>query len=335
MDTSCPPLFWSITYWLSIFAFSASLSIALARRGADDSSAPAHLLAMTRSAARPRRRVFLLWPCGSGGWYYYNAHVLNEYLNAKDLPPIQAEIRTRLQEVRTSSAAKGHRRRHAIDIFPERRSFSGTGRFVLQNKTSAADRADSHHRPQQSVRDVAFDRPFHIVSAGPRNLYSSTPSIAAWPGRKINMTFKVGHETRGFRDGNERAELAYNGTFFDSGYFPHIGYSADFEIDDPRRRREEHLGALECLPNRGDPRGQHSPTSSHRNPTGYLSHHRKHLGRSDRHLPRLPQKVDCERPPLLHLRHGSTRRRRTSSPSSPASFDVTREDSRVPTAPSP
>jgi ABC-2 type transport system permease protein len=53
-------------------------------------------------------------------------------------------------------------------------------------------------------------------------------------------------------DGNERAELAYNGTFFDSDYFPFLGYSPDFEIADPRRRREEHLGPQELLPPRGD-----------------------------------------------------------------------------------
>ena len=61
------------------------------------------------------------------------------------------------------------------------------------------------------------------------------------PGEKLNMNFNVGYEPRGFTDGNERPELAYSGTFFDSGYFPGIGYNVDFELDDPRRRRDEHL----------------------------------------------------------------------------------------------
>ena len=62
-----------------------------------------------------------------------------------------------------------------------------------------------------------------------------------------------GHTTRGFRDGNELAEFAYNGTFFDAGYFPQIGYDQGFELDDPRRRREENLGALEEMVARGEP----------------------------------------------------------------------------------
>ena len=61
------------------------------------------------------------------------------------------------------------------------------------------------------------------------------------PGETMNMNFDVGYTSRGFKDGNERAELAYNGTFFDSGYFPTIGYDQGHELDDPRRRREEHL----------------------------------------------------------------------------------------------
>jgi hypothetical protein len=48
-------------------------------------------------------------------------------------------------------------------------------------------------------------------------------------------------------------EFAYNGTFFDFGYFPLVGYDQNFEIDDPRRRREEHLGALEEMAPRGEP----------------------------------------------------------------------------------
>ena len=56
-------------------------------------------------------------------------------------------------------------------------------------------------------------------------------------------------------DGNERPELAYSGTFFDVGYFPAIGYDARFELTDPRRRREQHLGPVSELPHRGDPLG--------------------------------------------------------------------------------
>ena len=75
------------------------------------------------------------------------------------------------------------------------------------------------------------------------------------PGDKLDANFNVGYTSRGFKDGNERPELAYSGTFFDSNYFPTIGYDNSIELDDPRRRREEHLPDQELLPRRGDPLG--------------------------------------------------------------------------------
>jgi hypothetical protein len=92
------------------------------------------------------------------------------------------------------------------------------------------------------------------VSRAPRDLYSIYALEQPLnPGEVVTLTFSVGHTTRGFRDGNELPEFAYNGTFFDSGYFPQIGYDQGFELDDPRRRREEKLGPLEEMAPRGEP----------------------------------------------------------------------------------
>ena len=103
---------------------------------------------------------------------------------------------------------------------------------------------------------MRFDRPFHVVSIEPpRPLHHLPARHPLAPGDKLDLTFNVGYTSRGFKDGNERPELAYSGTFFDSGYFPTIGYDANIELDDPRRRREEHLPEQELLPHRGDPVG--------------------------------------------------------------------------------
>ena len=94
----------------------------------------------------------------------------------------------------------------------------------------------------QSVTDVRFDRPFHIVSSSPRALYAIYQlDQPLAPGEKLNLTFNVGYTSRGFQRRQRAAEFAYSGTFFDSSYFPTIGYDTNIELDDPRRRREEHL----------------------------------------------------------------------------------------------
>ena len=126
----------------------------------------------------------------------------------------------------------------------------------MQNKTSQTISRIHITNQFQSVSKVRFGRPFHVVSSSPRDLYTIYELAAPLgPGEKLDINFNVGYTSRGFKDGNERPELAYSGTFFDSNYFPTIGYDNSIELDDPRRRREEHLPEQELLPRRGDPVG--------------------------------------------------------------------------------
>jgi ABC-2 type transport system permease protein len=252
-----PALFWAVTYWLSIAALFAVISIALARRGSDEAWPARFGLARQRAPRLiPAAALLLLIAIGCGGWYFYNAHVLNEYLTAKDRRHIQANYERDFKKYENVLQPKVIAVDSNINIYPERRSFDGSGHFVLQNKTPEPISQIHISNQRHSVSNVKFDRPFHIVSSSPRSMYTiyqlETPLA---PGEKLDMTFNVGFASHGFMDGNERPELAYSGTFFDSDYFPTIGYDNNIELGDPRRRREEHLPEQELLPHRGDPVG--------------------------------------------------------------------------------
>jgi ABC-2 type transport system permease protein len=252
-----PGLLWSVVYWTAIFAVLGCLSIALARRGAEDGW---HTRLLQAAARLPRLTpalvLFALIAIGSGSWFYYNAHVLNEFLTTKQQRRIQASYERDFKRYERSPQPKVIAVDADVDLDPNHRSFSGTGHFVLQNKTSQPIEQIHITDQMQSLSNVQFDRPFHLVSRAPRDLYSIYQlERPLAPGDKLDLTFKVGYLTHGFRDGNERPELAYNGMFFDSSYFPYIGYNSDIELDDPRRRREEKLGPLTDLPPRGDPWG--------------------------------------------------------------------------------
>jgi len=250
-----PALFWAIVYWLSIAAFLGVVSIAYARRGGEDSLRPRTRLALARAPRlAPVAALFLLLALGSGSWYYYNAHVLNEYRNARIRRDIQADYERQFKKFENALQPKITAVDADINIYPARRSFDGAVRLTLQNKfPQPIDRiylTDQH----QSVSNVRFDRPFRLLSSAPRNVfsvYALDQPLA--PGDTLLLTCSVGHQTHGFRDGDEPPEFAYNGTFFDSDYTPYIGYNRNAEISDPRRRREEHLPPLEELAHRGDP----------------------------------------------------------------------------------
>jgi hypothetical protein len=250
-----PALFWSITYWLAIAAVLGVISIAMSRRGAEDC-----LRARARQAMRlaprlaPIAALFAVVAIGAGSWYFYNAHILNEYLDSKARRDIQAGYERNFKQYENLLQPKVTAVDATINIYPERRSFDGSVRMTLQNKTGQPITHIHITDQKYSVTDLQFDRAFHRIRTEPRDLYSIyVLEQPLQPGETITLTCKVGHQSRGFRDGNELPELAYNGTFFDSDYFPYIGYNTNMEIADPRRRREEHLPALEEMAHRGDP----------------------------------------------------------------------------------
>jgi ABC-2 type transport system permease protein len=247
-------LLWSLVYWTAIFAVLAVLSIALSRRGAEDTWSARWRLAKRRlPRLAPALALFALIAIGSGVWYFYNAHVLNEFLTLKQQRGIQAKYEKDFKQYERLPLPKIIAADANIDLDPAHRAFSGTGHFVLQNKTATPIQQIHLTDSQQSVSNVQFDRPFHRVSQAARDIYSiyqlDTPLA---PGETMNLTFRVGYQTHGFKDGGERPELAYNGMFFDSGYFPYVGYDTGVELTDPRRRKEEGLGLLTDLPARGD-----------------------------------------------------------------------------------
>ena len=250
-----PALFWSIVYWLAIASVLGVVSIALARRGAEDSLRIRARVALSRAPRlAPIVAVLLIVAAGAGSWYFYNAHALNEYLDSQALRDIQANYERKFKQYENVLEPKLTSVNATINIYPDRRSFDGSVRMTAENKTSQAITQIHITDQKQSVTNMKFDRPFHLVSSAPRDIYSIYAlDQPLAPGETITITCNVGHQSHGFRDGHELPELAYNGTFFDSDYFPFLGYNRGIELDDPRRRREEKLPALEEMAHRGDP----------------------------------------------------------------------------------
>ena len=250
-----PALFWVTAYWLSVGGLLATFAVLFARRGTDQS------FAARLKRARPRFArlaiaggVFLLLAGTSGGVFFYNTHILNRFLTAKDNRHRLAEYERRYKKYERLAQPKVTAVDVAVDIFPERRSFMSTGCYMLVNRSSQPIEEVHISDPRESVEEVKFDRAFRQTLDDKEHFYAIYKLDAPLqPNETMKMNFRVGHTSRGFKDGNERPELAYNGTFFDRDYFPFVGYNTNNEIDDPVRRREEKLPPLEEMAPPGDP----------------------------------------------------------------------------------
>ncbi|MFY9938557.1 MAG: ABC transporter permease, partial [Silvibacterium sp.] len=250
-----PALFWSLTYWLAWGGLLGVVGILMARRGSDYSwKARFHTAAERLPAVLPAAIVLFALVLGSGGWFYYNTHRLNQFQTAKQRRQLQADYEKLYKKYEKQPLPKVIAVDTTVNIYPERRSFSATGWYVLQNNT-AQPISDIHITgSRDSIDEIHFDRPAQLTLNDKKHWYSIyhlAEPLA--PGDKMRMDFRCSYTSRGFKDGGERAEFAYNGTFFDSDYFPYLGYNRNVEINNPVRRREEKLGTYEEMAPRGDP----------------------------------------------------------------------------------
>jgi hypothetical protein len=147
----------------------------------------------------------------------------------------------------------------AVNIYPEKRSFNATGTYTAVNETDKPIQDIYVTNGQKSIKAVTFDRPSTTtLSDFEHGFWIYRLATPLNPGETLQIHFQCGYENPGFRNANEQAEFAYNGTFFDRNYFPSLGYDQGRELNNPVRRREEKLGALEELPDRGDAYGMNT-----------------------------------------------------------------------------
>jgi ABC-2 type transport system permease protein len=249
-----PALFWSLLYWLAIAGLLGIIGIAMQRRGSDTSWKSRFHGAFERlPKLAPAAVLLLAVAVGSGAWFYYNTHHLNPFRTTKQQRHLQAEYEKLYKKYEKQPLPKIVAVDTTVDIYPQQRSFKATGWYILENRSDQPI-SDIHITGQrESLDEIHFDRPSQLTLNDKQHWYSVyhlAQPLA--PGGKMRMDFHCSWTSRGFRDGNERAEFAYNGTFFDSDYFPYLGYNRGIELDNPVRRREEKLGPYQEMALRGD-----------------------------------------------------------------------------------
>jgi ABC-2 type transport system permease protein len=248
-------LVWSISYWFFVGVLLAVFAIVFSRRGADVSWAARLRLAGPRFRGLVTAAALaLLLAVGCGAWFYYNTHVLNEFRTDQENRHRLADYERLYKKYERLPQPKITAVDVAVDIFPERRSFSGAGYYMLANRTAQPIGEIHISDGRESIDEVRFDRPAHAKLSDKRHFYTIYAlDQPLEPGGTMRMDFRASYTARGFKDGHERPEFAFNGTFFDRDYFPYIGYNQGLELDDPVRRREQKLGPLEEMAPPGDP----------------------------------------------------------------------------------
>jgi len=95
-----------------------------------------------------------------------------------------------------------------VDIYPERRSFSGRGYYTLEITRISQLTKFIVTDSRESVEDVKFDRPFRQTLGDKEYFYRPYQlDKPLEPNESMRMDFRVAYTSLGFTDGNERPEL--------------------------------------------------------------------------------------------------------------------------------
>lgn len=148
----------------------------------------------------------------------------------------------------------------SVDIYPSKRDFVAEGFYILKNKTQepiSEIHIQEDVSPENKTEYLRFDRNHGVKEKFDQfkyTIYALEQPLQ--PGDSVKMEFKTNFTTRGFVASGSNTQVIFNGTFFNNGYFPSLGYSSDGEMADDNDRKEKGLPERERMMERNDPRGR-------------------------------------------------------------------------------
>ncbi len=255
-----PVVFVHRLYWYALAALLVAVGYLLTVRGREARWKE------RRAAAKARRStawtltaaVSVLVFVGTGAFIYYNTHVLNPYVTAKDS---QRQL-ARYEKEYKSYAALPHPRIISADvtfhIHPEELRLESLGTYRVRNKTQAPISKVLISLPDDArVRKLSLagvDRAASHDKELGLFVYELPTPLA--PGAEADLVFDLEFGTRGFEHGQQRTDIAGNGTFFNNGNLPVVGYVENAELTDDSDRKDYGLPPKERMPDRDDPKAR-------------------------------------------------------------------------------
>ncbi|MCY0915869.1 ABC transporter permease/M1 family aminopeptidase [Massilia antarctica] len=193
---------------------------------------------------------------GSGAVLYYSLHIEGDYQTAwqKDRTRAQYELRYK------KYAALAQPRITGVDlkvaIVPEQRRLTITGVYQLSNKGTAPVTEVYLTQDRLASLKVRFGQKITpLVSDREHGFYGYKLGTPLLPGQGMALEFDVEFEPRGVLGLESDTPVIANGTFFNNGQLPRIGYQPALELENDRDRKRHGLAPHAPMRSPIDPAG--------------------------------------------------------------------------------
>jgi hypothetical protein len=193
----------------------------------------------------------------AGGVLFYNQYVADCFKSAYHKEAEKADYERKYKQYSVLPQPRITDVKLNVDIWPDKRMLIVKGSYTLLNKSTqpvsdiivSQDNGVAQYRVRfsQEVRNGLQDGELGFYS------YKLVKPLA--PGEQLTMEFDISYSPLGILGLGRDTPVIGNGTFFNNGIMPHIGYQQDWELNDASDRKKHKLAARERMLPRDDPAG--------------------------------------------------------------------------------
>jgi ABC-2 type transport system permease protein len=241
---------WYTAYWLAWTCVAVTAALRLARRGTEGAWRARWRAHDWGWSAWTAAGLGVLAVVGIGTWNYRQQRTLARYVPPDSLEGWSVRYEQQYKRFERLPQPKIVDVQMTVHLFPSEGRMSASGTYVVQNTTDApmpavhivdGDPARPWVRSSVSLsrpgRDLVHDEVLHY------RIHQLDDPLE--PGERMELRFTTERERPPFDDSDE---LVRNGTFFDRGWFPSIGYARSAELTGEADRRDQGLPPREDLP---------------------------------------------------------------------------------------
>jgi ABC-type transport system involved in multi-copper enzyme maturation permease subunit len=258
-----PAVFWFRVYWLAFATLLLVLSYALWIRGREDRwrrrwrSAAARMHVPAWSIVGAAAIVF----AATGGWIFYNTHVLNAFASRSEGQERRAEYERRYKALAAAPQPRIAAVDVRVDLHPEVNRVRIAATYTLVNRTAVPIRDVYVVYPRTAdVHAMAFGVAAKLADQEP-DLYwhHYVLAEALAPTATTTFSFDIGYGATGFGNSGADPVVLGNGTFLNAGLtpettlMPSFGYFEDAELSSDRDRKEHGLAPKPRMHDLADP----------------------------------------------------------------------------------
>ena len=231
------------SYWILMMLFLMFIALLVFPRGKEKGLSKKYLLSKTSFKLKHKALLFLFLfsTVGLGGYIYYNTNVLNSNYTNVESEKMRLEYEKKYKYLEKIDQPRIVSSDLKIDLSPEDQAWKVDGVYYIKNKHQKAidsivirypDNLDGHYTFEKIQLSNAGKEIFNDEKSGLKLIKLNNP---IQPGDSVSLHFKYEFIPKGFAN-DAITDIVKNGTFFNSGNLPGLGYNSDVELSENSAR---------------------------------------------------------------------------------------------------